>query len=189
MLKTTAQRLTLNELDALRTALSNPQEMSGVEMRKVRLSLSGPPESSLITAMKFNLPRAPIYDPKANAKDEIATALLAAKRENKRVMIEFGGNWCGACYRLYDVLKKDAKVSAILNQSFVLVLVDVSSNHALYERYVEADERLVPILTVLDADGKVLRNQRTGQLGKNSEPESDYDITKVIGFLQQCSSN
>jgi thioredoxin family protein len=185
MLKTTAQKLTPNELDLLRTALSSPQKTSGVTMSEVTLN---PPRPPIAAKRPRRLSRAPIYNPKANAKDDIATALMTANRERKRVLIEFGGNWCGWCYRLYDVLQKNAEVSAILNQGFVLVLVDVSTNRALYEHYVEEDERRgVPFLTVLDADGKVSRNQPTGGLEKNSEPESDYDIAKLIAFLRQSA--
>ena len=185
MLKTTAQRLTPDELQALRTALSVPQKTDAVEMSEVAVRPPGPPRSR--AAKKRGLPRAPIYNPKANAKDDIATALMTAKRENKRVLIEFGANWCGPCFRLYDVLKKNAEVSAILNKGFVLVLVDVDTNQALLERYDEEGEGGgVPFLTVLNADGKVLRNRMKGGLEKESG--SEYDIAKVVAFLRQWSS-
>jgi hypothetical protein len=144
-----------------------------------------PPKPPRTPAKLRPLPRPPIYNPKANAKDDIATALKTAKRENKRVLIEFGGNWCGWCFRLYDVFKKNSEVSAILNQGFVLVLVDVGTNQSLRDHYVDEDEGGgAPFLTVLSADGKVLRNQNTGEL----EKDSGYDIAKVIAFLRQSSS-
>jgi hypothetical protein len=39
--------------------------------------------------------RPPIYNEKADAKADIAAALKLANRENKRVLLKFGGNWCG----------------------------------------------------------------------------------------------
>jgi thiol-disulfide isomerase/thioredoxin len=186
MLKTTAQRLTPDELQALRTALSVPQKTGAIEMSAVVVRPPEPPR--LRAAKKRNLPRAPIYNPKANAKDDIATALLTAKRENKRVLIEFGGNWCVPCFRLYDVFKKHAEVSAIVNKGFVLVLVDADTNPALLERYDEQGERGgVPFLTVLNADGKVLRNENTGELEKKFA-SGGFDIPKVVVFLRQWSS-
>ena len=185
ILKPTAQRLTPEELQALRAALSVPQQTGAIEMAAVVLPPPAPPRSR--AAEKRNMPRAPIYNPQANAKDDIATALATAKKANKRVLIEFGANWCGPCFRLYDVFKKNAEVSAVVNQSFVLVLVDVDTNPALLERYDEQGERGgVPFLTVLNADGKVLRNQRTGELNKKSD--SEYDIAKVVAFLREWAA-
>ena len=37
----------------------------------------------------------PVYDEKADAKAQIETALSAAKRENRRVLIQWVRNWCG----------------------------------------------------------------------------------------------
>ena len=41
----------------------------------------------------------------------------------------------------------------------------------------------IPFLTLLDKDGKVLRNQRTNEL----EDGSKLDLGKVKAFLQQSS--
>src|SRR5262245_41667101 len=50
--------------------------------------------------------REPIYDEQADAKAQIGAALTKAKRHNTRVLIMFGGNWCGWCYKLHDVFTK-----------------------------------------------------------------------------------
>ena len=39
----------------------------------------------------------PLYDESADAKQQIAAALAKAKRENRRVLIQWGGNWCSWC--------------------------------------------------------------------------------------------
>jgi thiol:disulfide interchange protein len=52
-----------------------------------------------------------IYDTKADGEKLIADALAAARRENKRVLAEFGANWCLWCRRLHDVLHNDPQVS------------------------------------------------------------------------------
>jgi RNA polymerase sigma factor (sigma-70 family) len=124
----------------------------------------------------------PIYKPRADAKAEIAAALEVAKREHKKVLIRFGGNWCGWCYLLHDVFTKNEQVAAILKKGFVLVLVDIDTNKKLFESYVKADERRgFPHLTVLDADGNVLKNQETDVLENGPE----YNVAKVKAFLVQ----
>ena len=62
-------------------------------------------------------PRAPIYDEKADARAQIAAALETARQENKRVLVEFGGNWCGWCYKLYDVFHNDPEVAPLVRDA------------------------------------------------------------------------
>ncbi len=38
-----------------------------------------------------------IYSETANPAAEIAAGLAQAKREHKRVILDFGGDWCGDC--------------------------------------------------------------------------------------------
>ncbi|MGH7140043.1 MAG: thioredoxin family protein [Pirellulales bacterium] len=51
--------------------------------------------------------REPIYDEEADGEKLIAEAICRAKAEGKRVLIEWGGNWCGWCHKLHDVFKTD----------------------------------------------------------------------------------
>src|SRR5262245_55240495 len=51
--------------------------------------------------------KADIYDTKADAKQLIAKAVAKAKSENTRVLVMFGGNWCGWCHKLHGTLKSD----------------------------------------------------------------------------------
>ncbi|MFG0260298.1 MAG: hypothetical protein ACF8LK_08090, partial [Phycisphaerales bacterium JB041] len=41
-----------------------------------------------------------LYDVNADASEQIAAALAKAKQENRRVLIQWGGNWCGWCIQL-----------------------------------------------------------------------------------------
>jgi hypothetical protein len=41
--------------------------------------------------------RAVIYPDGAQATQDIASALARASKEKKRVLLDFGGNWCGDC--------------------------------------------------------------------------------------------
>ena len=52
----------------------------------------------------------PAYDEKADAKADLANALAAAKRENRRVLIQWGGNWCPWCVVLHERFKSEKDV-------------------------------------------------------------------------------
>jgi thiol-disulfide isomerase/thioredoxin len=126
--------------------------------------------------------RKPIYDPKANAREQIDAALKTAKRDNKRVLLKFGGIWCGWCYKLHDVFTKHEIIAPLVDDEFVLVMIDVDAHRELFESYGKDNAKHgFPFLTVLDAEGKLLVNQNTGDL----EDGPQHDPKKVEEFLRK----
>lgn len=126
---------------------------------------------------------ADIYDVNADAKADIAKAVARAKKENKRVLLQFGGNWCGWCHKLHDVFKTDAKIARTLLYEYEVVMVDIGhsdKNQDLVTKYeAKIKEAGVPYLTVLNGDGEVVTNQNTSDL----EEGDHHDVTKVNDFL------
>lgn len=128
--------------------------------------------------------REPIYDPQADAKALIAAAVNRARIEHKHVLIEFGGNWCGWCYKLHDVFRQDETVAPIVSEEFELVLIDSNSNEELMHGYGGKDRQYsYPHLTILDAAGQVLTNQETGSL----EDGPKHVPARVADFLKKWS--
>ena len=131
--------------------------------------------------------REPIYDEAANAAEQIAAAVAKAKKENRRVLVQWGANWCGWCHLLHGTLKKDSEIRRKMMYEYDLVLVDVGDgkkNAELAEKYGAkfADEGL-PYLTVLDANGEVVVNQETATLEKKEEGVNEHDPKAVLEFL------
>ncbi len=124
-----------------------------------------------------------IYDEAADAKADIAAALVKAKKDNKRVLIQYGGNWCGWCHLLHKVFEEDSAVSRTLSYEYEVVMVDIGrwdKNIDLVEKYdAKIKEAGVPYLTVLSADGEVVTNQNTSDL----EEGDHHDVAKVNEFL------
>lgn len=125
--------------------------------------------------------RAPIYDEKADAKTLVADALKRARRSDRRVLIMYGGNWCGWCYRFNDLLHNDATIRPVIEQSYQLVHVEVRLNPDIGEGYGIDASKGFPYLTVLDAGGGVLANQETGVF----EEGQGYRPARVLAFLEQ----
>jgi len=122
---------------------------------------------------------APSFDPRADAKANIEVALHTASRENKRVLVEFGGSTCDSCSRLNSAIAKDSEIANAFQKAFVLVLVDIEANEKLAARYVR-DELREPFLALLNKEGKVLRRRRTAELQEGSK----LNVGKVKEFLQ-----
>jgi thiol:disulfide interchange protein len=136
-----------------------------------------------------------VYDENADAKADVEKALAQAKKDNQRVLIQWGGNWCSWCVLLNDRFSKDRTLSKELLYEYRVVHVDIGhmdKNKELAKHF-EADfAGGVPFLTVLDADGKVLKNQRTdvfetkkadGEEGKNG-----HDPVKLLAFLKDLEA-
>jgi thioredoxin 1 len=122
-----------------------------------------------------------LYSDTADAKADIRDALAQAKQEHKRVILDFGGNWCGDCHVL-DIYFHDPSNLHLLNENYKLV--DVNIGH--YDKNVDVAksygiplEKGVPALVVLAPSGKVLYAQTHGEFEKMRQLESS-DITKFL---------
>lgn len=128
-------------------------------------------------------PPAPVYDEAADAAEDIATAIAVAGKENKRVLIQWGANWCGWCKLLHGLFKEDRQIGRKLQYEYEVVYVDVGrfdKNLNLAEQYTaDLKGNGIPFLTVLAGDGSVVTNQETGSL----EEGKAHDPAKVLDFL------
>ena len=129
-----------------------------------------------------------LYDVQADGTAQVAAAVTQAKAEHKHVLVKLGANWCIWCRRLSHTFETDAGVAAALHENYVLVLVDVNHrngkarNDAVNDRFGNPMAQGLPVLVVLDADGKQLTTQETGAL---EDGKSANDPAKVIAFLRQ----
>ena len=125
----------------------------------------------------------PVYDPAADGRQQIAAALALAKRENKRVLVQWGANWCGWCLKLHALLTSDPAVRKKLLYEYEVVYVDIGDwkkHMDLAQGYgAELKENGVPFWTILDGDGKLVANEATGPL----EREGAHDPAKVLEVL------
>ncbi len=124
-----------------------------------------------------------IYPDPAQAKADIAAALKAAAATHKRVLLDFGGNWCGDC-QVLDYYLHDARNLPILEANFVLVHVNVGhydANLDIARRYQIPLERGVPALAVLSEKGTLLYSQKGGEFEAMRRLES----SALTNFLVQ----
>ena len=128
--------------------------------------------------------RKPIYDESGNGAQQLKTALDRATKENKRVLIQWGGNWCGWCYKLHDLFESDKTIAGRLSKSYVLLLIDTNSNKPLIEKLGPKIDG-VPYLTFVNADGTVAGHHDTGSLEINGNA---HDPAKVLAVLDQFAA-
>ena len=134
------------------------------------------------TPAKTDKAEVKIYDEKADAKALIETALSSAKRENRRVLIQWGGNWCHWCVLLHKRFQTDPALAKTLRYEYDVVHID-SKNTELMKTYDANPKAGVPFLTVLDADGKVVTNQETDVFETKEDGKNGHDPKKLQEFL------
>jgi thioredoxin 1 len=106
-----------------------------------------------------------IYPDPGKAKTDLAAALQTAAANHRRIIVDFGGNWCTDCHVL-DSYFHDPANRPLLEADFLLVHVNIGQrdqNLDLADRYHIPLNKGVPALAVLDSDGKILYSQRTGE--------------------------
>jgi len=109
--------------------------------------------------------RTNIYPAGADAEQEIAAALARASKENKRVLLVFGANWCYDCHVLDHALH-DGDAGKIVREKFLLVHVDIGEgekNPELVKLYRIPLDKGVPAVAILDSAGKLLYSSGEGE--------------------------
>ncbi len=126
-----------------------------------------------------------IYDVHADGTAQVAAAVTQAAAEHKRVIVDFGANWCIWCRRLNSTFENDSSVSRALTRDFVVVLVDVNTrngvkrNADLNAKYGNPIEHGIPMLVVLDSSGRQLTTKDSGEL----EEGDRHSPAKITAFL------
>lgn len=106
-----------------------------------------------------------IYPPAEQASADIAAALKSAAASHKRVILDFGGNWCTDCHVL-DLYFHDAANRPLLEANYILVHINIGhmdANVGITARYKVPLSKGVPAMAVLDEHGKLLYSQKTGE--------------------------
>ena len=137
---------------------------------------------SFILAFGVNTMAQKIYDPSANAKTDIAKAVLLAKQEGKHVMLQVGGNWCPWCIKLHKYLNENSELNTLLKDNYVFLEVNYSKENKNLDVLSELDypQRFgFPVMLILNGDGERIHTQNTGNL----EEAKAYGFKKVKSFL------
>jgi thiol:disulfide interchange protein len=125
------------------------------------------------------------YHPEADPFADLERAKARALAEQKRILIEVGGDWCVWCHILDRYLEATPDVMAAYADSFVVLKVNWDSapdgerNEAFLSRYPERAG--YPHFFVLEADGTFIHSQNTVELEDGGE---SYDDDAMLAFAR-----
>jgi thiol:disulfide interchange protein len=114
-----------------------------------------------------------LYSETADPTADIAAAVKAARPAHKRVLLEFGGNWCADC-QLLDFYYRQAPNADLLAKHYVVVRVDIGHmdhNMDIANRYHVPVAKGVPALAILDSNGKLLFSEQPKEF-EHTSPEA-----------------
>src|ERR1700760_130362 len=123
-----------------------------------------------------------IYDPSANAENDIAAAVQKAKLQHKHVLVEAGGNWCSWCIEFNHFTESTGQIDSLLNKCFVIYHLNYSKenlNKKVFANYGYPQRFGFPVFIILDGNGNRLHNKNSEYL----EQGRSYNKQKVVDFL------
>jgi thioredoxin-related protein len=130
---------------------------------------------------------AKLYNPAANAEKDIAAAILKAKKENKFVLIQGGGNWCSWCVEFARFAKEDAKIDSVIKASFIWYHLNYSKeneNKATFAKLGYPQRFGYPVFIILNKKGERIHTQNSEYLENGGK---GYNQQKVQNFLEMWS--
>ena len=125
--------------------------------------------------------KAQIYPSIDRASTDIQAAVDEARREHKRVIVDFGGDWCPDC-QVLNIYFHQSPNSELLAKYFVRVNVNVGrldANKDIAARY-GVPLKGVPALAVLDGAGTAVYAQN-----KEFADMRHLDSAALTAFLNQ----
>ncbi len=126
-----------------------------------------------------------IYDPDANAREDIANAVRQADAGNKHVLLQIGGNWCPWCVRLHHLESSDPQIDSLLKADYIRVMVNVPKekdkrDYELLKTLGNPQRFGFPVLVFLNRKGERIHTQDSWYL----EQDKAYDREKVIHLFK-----
>lgn len=156
--------------------LAGKRRALGAIALAVLLSLGG-----ILTAAAAQMFAKHIYPTIEAAPADLKAALAEARRTHRRVLVDFGGDWCGDC-QVLDIYFHQSPNAELLAKNFIKVNINIGHTDAnldVAERFGVPVEKGVPAMAVLDEKGNVLFAQKTGQF-KTMRNMQSADLTAFL---------
>ncbi len=127
-----------------------------------------------------------VYNPDIDATQQIADAVVKAKKEGKHVYLQIGGNWCSWCIMMHRFYSSDAKIDSTMQANYVVEMVNYSKENGNTEAMTNLGfpQRFgFPVIVILDGEGNRIHTQNTVCL----EEGRGYNPKKFLKFLYNWS--
>jgi thiol:disulfide interchange protein len=123
------------------------------------------------------------YDPARNPAADLEQAVVIAKSENKRIMLELGGDWCKWCKFMDEFYETHSDILQFRADHYVLVKVNVGPEN-MNEEFLSQFPAAAgyPHIYILENDGTFVHSQDTAEL---EDGAVSYVPEVFMAFLQK----
>jgi len=132
-------------------------------------------------AEKAALPKP--YNETENAEKKIAALVKKAKKENKNIILQAGGNWCIWCLRFNNFVQTTPELKNLVDKNYLYYHLNYSpknKNEKIFAKYGNPGEKFgYPVFIILDKNGKQIQTQDSSVL----EEGKGYSLEKVKTFF------
>ena len=144
--------------------------------------------SQLSIVNSFAQPKPGPYNEKQEVRKDLKVALETAKKENKNILVQFGGNWCPWCLRFHALVNGTPRLDSLMKANYVYLLLNVPKekdkrDYELFREFDYPNRFGYPVFVILDKSGKRLNTQDSDSFEYPDQKVKGYDTTKVARFL------
>ncbi len=139
------------------------------------------------TCLRAQSTKGKLYDPNRPADADIQLAVQNAAAQQKFVLIQAGGNWCGWCIEFARFSKADPEIDSLIRGNFIWYHLNWSKenrNDSLFARYGFPQRFGFPVFIILNGAGERIHTQASDYL---EDGQKSYDRKKVVAFLKNWS--
>ncbi|SDE39354.1 thioredoxin family protein [Riemerella columbipharyngis] len=140
-------------------------------------------ESTKETKAKEEMAKLPKpYHPEENAEEKLSELQKEAQKENKKIMIQAGGNWCIWCLRFNNFVQSTPELKELVDTNYLYYHLNYSpenKNEKLFAKFGHPEKFGFPVFIVLGKNGKVVHIQDSSVL----EEGKGYSLEKVKAFF------
>jgi thioredoxin-related protein len=129
------------------------------------------------------------YNENQDLRADLKQAIELAKKENRHVLVQFGGNWCPWCLRFHALVNGTPKLDSLMKANYVYLLLNVPKekekrDYTLLQEHEFPNRFGYPVFVILDKNGKRLNTQDSDSFEHPDPNVKGYDTAKVTRFLQ-----
>ncbi len=122
-----------------------------------------------------------LFDRNVNFEAQLENALREAKETGKRIIVEFGGDWCSWSVKMCKVLES-AKFKSLLQERFIFLRCYAGHDgECHYPEHLEFPNfSAIPFFVLLNENGEIIASQST----ETFEWFRFYKKYKIYSFLK-----
>jgi thioredoxin-related protein len=122
------------------------------------------------------------FDPGRDPYKDLKETVAEARRTDKRIILDVGGEWCIWCKRIDAFMEENKEIKDILDKHYIIMKVNYSQENK-NEKFLSQFPMVkgYPHFFILNKHGKLVHSQDTAEL----EQDKTYSKAKFISFLNK----